>query len=256
MLINNAEKSWVSTLFKNTPRHIEKTLSPGQQKALEITGNSGADGDNDTYLNEIKTKLQNGYELSTSELEYLRENAPDLYKEAMRMIALAKEIEAKLKECKSKEEYARAQSEINNRIASECDVSPSKKVDLEHSLMYQRRINTANRCYVKFCKTDSFRNLPDTDAEYVRLKAERRKEKFSDKVELSRKRTGEGEAEKNLEGEDASEVEADKNQLEKNSDKKKLETAEKKEKTQTKKKTFEEVMPKPQPQPRELNIVI
>lgn len=184
MLVNNTT-SWASSLFKNTPQHAEKSLTTGQKKALEMTGTTGVEGDNDTTLSEIKGKLQNGLELSPSELEYLRANAPDLYKEAVKMIALRKQIQSRLNRCKSKEDFSRAKNEINSQIANECGVSGSKKCDLNQSLMFERRINTANRCFVKFCKTDSFRKLPDSDAEYSKLKVESRKENLGEIKEIS-----------------------------------------------------------------------
>ena len=181
------EKSWAAQLFKNTPYHLEKKMTTGQEKALALTGTDLTSGENDQTLSEISAKLQNGLELSPSELDYLRQNAPDLYKEAVRMIALRKEIEERLERCKSKEEVARAQSEISSRIAVECDVAPSKKIDLKKAKMYERRINLAKNCYKSFAKSDSFKNLPGTDAEYVRLKAEKMKEHFVDLLEISKK---------------------------------------------------------------------
>lgn len=177
------EKSYASTLFKNTNFHVEKQLSEGQQKALELTG-ACAD-DIDGTLQEISTKLQNGMELSPSELEYLRKNAPDLYREAIKLIELRKKIEQRLSQCKSKEQVAKAQSEISSQIASECGVGASKKCSLQQAKMYERRINAANRCFKKFARTDNFRNLPDTDAEYVKLRAERLKEHFTETLTSS-----------------------------------------------------------------------
>ncbi len=179
------DKSWASQLFKNTQLHKEKTLSPGQQKALEVTGTDVTGGENDKTLSEIAAKLQQGMELSPSELEYLRQNAPDLYKEAVRMIELKKKIEQRLEQCKTKEEFSRAKSEITSQIAMECDVSPSKKCDIAKAKAYERRINLASKSFVKFAKTENFRNLPDTDAEYIKLKAEKLKEAFGDKIEIS-----------------------------------------------------------------------
>lgn len=181
------DKSWASQLFKNTQLHKEKNLSPGQQKALEITGTDVTGGENDKTLSEISAKLQQGMELSPSELEYLRVNAPDLYKEAVRMIELKKKIEQRLEQCKTKEEFSRAKSEITSQIAMECDVSPSKKCDIQKAKAYERRINLASKSFVKFAKTENFRNLPDTDAEYIKLKAEKLKEAFGDKLEISSK---------------------------------------------------------------------
>lgn len=215
MFVTN-QTSWVSSLFKNTQKHAEKTLTTGQQKALELTGTTGVEGDNDSTLSEIKNKLQNGLELSPSELEYLRANAPDLYKEAMRMVSLRKQIQQRLEQCKSKEEVSQAKTEINSQIASECDVSGTKKCDLNQSLMYQHRINTANRCFVKFCKTDNFRNLPDSNAEYTRLKVESRKENLREIKEISNS--------------DNEEFSDDKNLIEEVSDEKKLSAADNKEK--------------------------
>ncbi|MBE6837603.1 MAG: hypothetical protein E7509_06425 [Ruminococcus sp.] len=179
------KQTWASQLFKNTQHHVEKTISPGQQRAAELSGSINTESDE--TLNEISAKLQQGMELSPSELEYLRVNAPDLYKEAVRMIELKKKIEQRLEQCKTKEEFSRAKSEITSQIAMECDVSPSKKCDIAKAKAYERRINLATKSFVKFAKTENFRNLPDTDAEYIKLKAEKLKEAFGDKIEISSK---------------------------------------------------------------------
>lgn len=178
------KQTWASNLFKNTEFHIEKSLSPGQQKAQELMGS--VNSDSDETLSEISGKLQQGMDLSPSELEYLRQNAPDLYREAVRMIELKKKIQQRLEQCKSKEEFSRAKSEITSQIAMECEVSPSKKCDLQKAKMYERRINLASKCFVKFAKTDSYKNLPDTDAEYIKLKAEKMEKAFGDKLEISK----------------------------------------------------------------------
>lgn len=232
------EKSWANSLFKNTQLHKEKTLSPGQQKALEVTGTDVTSGENDATLNEISAKLQNGMELSPSELEYLRVNAPDLYKEAVRMIELKKKIEERLEQCKSKEDVARAQSEISSQIAMECDVSPSKKCDISKAKMYERRINLAKNTFVKFAKTESFRNLPDTDSEYVRLKSDKMKENFGDKLEISKE--GKEKVEADTENKKLGEAENNggENAVSEAENEKKLETADDK---KPKRKTFKEL---------------
>ena len=222
------DKGFASQLFSKCPAHKEKTLSPGQQKAQELTGYSA---DSETDLKAIENKLQNGQDLSPAELEYLRKNAPDLYKEAVKIIQLKKQIKKRLEACKTKEQAARERSAIASEIASECGVSPSKKCSLEQAKRYERRINAANNVEIKFAKTEKFINLPDTDGEYAKLKAESRRDKLDISVSApeSDKTTPEEKPEKAEQSQ-----EKDKNQTEKLSDEKKLDAADKK-KPQTKK---------------------
>lgn len=246
--MNKQNTTWVSGLFRNTPDSIhkrEETLTPARQKIIDVTGTDPAAEAGDSTLREIANKLQSGIELSPSELEYLRANAPDLYEEAIKMIALRKRIEQRLEQCKSKEQVAQAQSEISNQIAMECDVGASKKCDLNQALMYQRRINTANNCFVKFAKTDTYKNLPDTDGEYVRLKAESRSEVFGDSVSISEEGKKKAEklgADKEIaEASDKSDSKTDKTDIEKTEDDKKLSAADRKDLQKNRKKADVEI---------------
>lgn len=94
-------------LYKQNSRSFAKQIGAGgapkaiKADSVNITENGGSQ---DSFLTQISAKIQVGQELSSAELQYLKENYPDLYKEAMDQIKEAKAYEEELRQSKTKEE--------------------------------------------------------------------------------------------------------------------------------------------------------
>ena len=119
----------------------------------------------------LTMKLQMGKKLSGDEMEFLRENAPELYQKAVRVAAEREEYARKLRNCKTKEDVRRLNLSVTGAL------SPQGKsgVDSQESIM---KINAINDEHSTFVATKAYKDLPDDWKEEKELdRAERIKKK-------------------------------------------------------------------------------
>ena len=159
--INQKEKTDVEKFMETFLPDIEE-----QQKNSEISS--------------IDTKLKSGQELSDAELEYLKENCPDLYKEAMDIKHEREAYEAELRACKTKEEVERLRenkiqgylSQINSIKGS----SMPKAAKTSALLKIAMRINAISNEHMQFISTNDYAELPEIDEKDEKVKKEERTE--------------------------------------------------------------------------------
>ena len=106
-------------------------------------------------LERIRNKLKAGKRLSTSELQYLRERAPDLYEQAARIDQHQKAFERALKRCRTEEDVNRvltSQMQIASGMvpavpAQQNGEEPARVSDAEFSEMYAAAIERTHRSF-------------------------------------------------------------------------------------------------------------
>lgn len=106
-------------------------------------------------LERIRNKLKAGKRLSTSELQYLRESAPDLYEQAARIDQQQKAFERALKQCRTEEEVNRvltSQMQITSGMvpavhAQQNGEEQARVSDAEFSEMYTAAIERTHRSF-------------------------------------------------------------------------------------------------------------
>jgi len=126
----------------------------------------------DSKLELITCKLRGGKKLSSVELNYLREKAPELYSKAIRIEEERKEFAEKLKTCKSKVE-ARSLHATNISFAT-----LSGKTDNTGEAEYCSMTNAAiNNKWNEFTATKNYKKLPEQKA--------KEKEKTNEKKGIS-----------------------------------------------------------------------
>lgn len=106
-------------------------------------------------LERIRNKLKAGKRLSTSELQYLQERAPDLYEQAARIDQHQKAFERALKRCRTEEDVNRvltSQMQIASGMvpavpAQQNGEEPARVSDAEFSEMYAAAIERTHRSF-------------------------------------------------------------------------------------------------------------
>lgn len=159
--LNQKEKTDVEKFMETFLPDIEE-----QQKNNEISA--------------IDTKLKSGQELSDAELEYLKENSPELYKEAMDIKHEREAYEAELRACKTKEDVERLRenkiqgylSQINSIKGS----SMPKAAKTSALLKIAMRINAISNEHMQFLATNDYAELPETDEKDEKVEREDRTE--------------------------------------------------------------------------------
>lgn len=114
-------------------------------------------------LSAIAQKLKQGLELTTDEMNFLKEKDPELYKLAMKIKMERQALEQRLKACKTKEEarivYAQAQSQIASEL-KKGTASPSKEIKNEDAALM--RTKAAHDVYKRFTETEKFQKMPQS----------------------------------------------------------------------------------------------
>lgn len=106
-------------------------------------------------LERIRNKLKAGKRLSTSELQYLRESAPDLYEQAARIDQQQKAFERALKQCRTEEEVNRVLTSHMQITSGMVPAVPAQQngeeqarvSDAEFSEMYTAAIERTHRSF-------------------------------------------------------------------------------------------------------------
>lgn len=146
------------------------------QEQLESTNKSN-------ILAAIDGKLKAGGELTKEELEYLKANNPQLYEEAMEIKREREAYKHALKNCKTKDEVERLNTNKMNQFLSQAKTISSnpnlskgeKKAQLEKIL---RRVMGIRVEHNRFIQTKEFQDLPRE--EELREEKEKKKAKVND----------------------------------------------------------------------------
>lgn len=129
-------------------------------------------------MNSIVTKLKAGKRLSSDEIEYLKRNAPEAYREYVEIQQEKEAYEREIKACKTKDEVERVRfNKISGYLAAAKSVAhnpniPSgMKAALAEKIL--KKVAGINSVHMEFVQSVQYKNLP-TDAEL----AEERKAKW------------------------------------------------------------------------------
>lgn len=138
----------------------------------------------------ITLKLKSGGEISGQDLDFLRENAPDLYTKALRIVQERKAYEESLKRCRTKDEVERVKMMKVQQFAAEAQsiqqsgMSEGDKIKAMEGVQW--RLCSVMNQHNKFVKTKEYAKLP-TEEELRKKKEEKEKETGDvkqDKVEI------------------------------------------------------------------------
>lgn len=120
-------------------------------------------------ISSITLKLKSGQRLSGSEIEFLKENSPELYKKAVQIAEEREQYRKKLENCRTKEDVLKVNAEKLQQFANEAEaISDSslskgeKAAELEFILMRQAAIADETS---SFMRSLAYQSLPNEDPE-------------------------------------------------------------------------------------------
>jgi len=158
------EKKAKGDLGPQSKKKTELEIKNEQFKA-EYMRMKEKDGDEDTRLKEINNKVAADAELTSEELEYLREKDPMQYQKIKSIMDEKKSYEKRLKNCKTKEECERLKIEKANQslsvirsVQNDPHIPDSEKLKIAQGEM--RRMNALNKVSAKFVKSGEYSKLP------------------------------------------------------------------------------------------------
>lgn len=176
--------------------NLDEWLKKQAEQAKESTQ------ENDEKLSEILAKYYAGKKLSSEERVYLRDHAPQVYKEMVSLEEEQKAYERELRRCETKEEVERLKmTKINgalatvNAVANNPNISDSKKMEI--ITLQKRRVDGIEESTREFVESGEYAKLP-TEAEVREVEQDQMEERKRD----------DGEVKQNLE-QDASGIEND-----------------------------------------------
>jgi len=104
-------------------------------------------------LQRIENKLKTGGKLSGPEMEYLRANSPDMYKDAMKIEREREEYRRALEQCRTKEE-----AHFVHTIRTQHFVAAAKAAPNDSSIPL--RIAATFNEFIDFLKSEKYSSLP------------------------------------------------------------------------------------------------
>jgi hypothetical protein len=121
-------------------------------------------------MSSIHGKMLAGGKLTKEEMEYLRENNPELYEKAVKIKREREQYKKELESCKSKEDVEKLnQQKLHNfaaeakAIASNPNIPTDKKVELLEFLTMRK--NAIMNEHAEFIKSKEYYELPDKTEE-------------------------------------------------------------------------------------------
>ncbi len=129
-------------------------------------------------MGSITSKLKSGAELTSEEIEYLRINAPEAYREYLEVRAEREAYERQLKACRTKEDVERLKFNKMGSLLAEAkavlnnpNIPEGKKLGLAEKIL--KKTMAVNIVHIKFVESGRYQQLPD-DAEMAEEKKEKR----------------------------------------------------------------------------------
>lgn len=137
------------------------------QSANYVTPTQGSTESPNTKVELLHSKLKRGEELSSSELNFLKQNSPGLYEKAVKINQERKEYKQQLESCKTKQDVEKMKNLKMNRFAKEIEAinrSPLSQSEKEEKLeMVKMRQAAIENEHKQFIKTNSYKSLKETD---------------------------------------------------------------------------------------------
>jgi len=116
-------------------------------------------------MSSIDTKLKSGGELTPEEIEYLKKNNPDTYREYQEVKLEKETYKRQLKSCKTKEEVEKLKlNKMGNFMAEAKSIvdNPVIPKDKKRALMEKllKKTMSVQEAHLRFTKTEKYQNLP------------------------------------------------------------------------------------------------
>ena len=122
-----------------------------------------------SYISSLDSKLKSGKTLTSEELNWLKENQPELYQEAVKIQREREAYKKKLEKCRTKEDVERLHKEQLQGFFSEAQAimrtnlpKLKKAIEVEKIL---KRMSAVLDEHSKFISSDRYNRLPEEDEE-------------------------------------------------------------------------------------------
>ncbi len=106
----------------------------------------------EAYAAKVYAKARSGQRLTPEEMSFLARTNPELYRKVLRAQMLRRELESRLKNCKSKQE---AQEAFSAAVGSISDKDPDRDMIIQ----------ALNQAFKEFKESGAYEMLPDTREE-------------------------------------------------------------------------------------------
>ncbi|NBI91594.1 hypothetical protein D3Z45_13695 [Lachnospiraceae bacterium] len=106
----------------------------------------------EAYAAKVYAKARSGQRLTPEEMSFLARTNPELYRKVLRAQTLRRELESRLKNCKSKQE---AQEVFSAAVGSISEKDPDRDMIIQ----------ALNQAFKEFKKSGTYENLPETREE-------------------------------------------------------------------------------------------
>lgn len=165
----NMQAKW--NMKKQNPSMEMGSRNPQVNDGLILQASQYQEQNQKNYsMEQISSKMQSGQALSPAELEYLRQENPELYQKAMSMAAERRAYEQALKNCKTKEEVTSLRMQQTQALIPQMKAAVLRK-DLAYCKEIDMRANGMTATFVAFVNSPHYAGLAKTEAE--RLEAEK-----------------------------------------------------------------------------------
>lgn len=144
------------------------TVEERLRKEAQETMGGIKSGKSKVSMGQIQTKLMSGKKLSSEEMDYLRENNPDLYKKAKAIEMEREAYERELKQCKTKEEVEKVKMAHTaaslarvNDIKSNPNIPKGEKLALMMEQLFKNKaLGDVER---QFVQSGEYKRLPSEE---------------------------------------------------------------------------------------------
>ena len=162
LISNMSSNSSAKNNFDTINLHKSSAQSPNY-----VTPTQGSTESPNTKVELLHSKLKRGEELSSSELNFLKQNSPGLYEKAVKINQERKEYKQQLESCKTKQDVEKMKNLKMNRFAKEIEAinrSPLSQSEKEEKLeMVKMRQAAIENEHKQFVKTNHYKSLKETD---------------------------------------------------------------------------------------------
>lgn len=119
-------------------------------RSLQEEGQSGES--KEAYAARVYAKARSGQRLTPEEMSFLARTNPELYRKVLRAQTLRRELESRLKRCKSKQE---AQEVFSAAVGSISEKDPDRDMIIQ----------ALNQAFEEFKESGAYESLPETREE-------------------------------------------------------------------------------------------
>lgn len=167
--LNELNSKWQQKKNNFTSNKKNDELTP-EERQLKLYQEDMDRIREDNEKNQVINRARSGAELTSEELDYLKENSPEVYQEYLQDKEERRAYEKQLKNCKTKEEAERLKLQKSGQFMAESKkittnpyIPKSKKLELIQRL--QGRVSGFEKIYSEFIKSRVYIDLPSEEDE-------------------------------------------------------------------------------------------